>query len=171
MRNDSEATQDEEFDEQEDVGDLAVLEIDEDDLDDDDLDEDDIDEDFEGENLNDEIEDDDNTKADDEDDKKRPPRAEEDDEEDDDEEKDKEADLEAILRDRLAAEEDLDDSDEKDPHAGSSGGEDVEPRRDDEFLCVGCFLLVTPGQFGAIGARRCPSGEEICPALEKLTAL
>lgn len=102
------------------------------------------------------------------------PSSSEDDEEEDEEEDDKEteADLEAILRDRLASEEDIDEADDAEgTEEGRASGEaahDIKPRRDDEFLCEGCFLLVTPSQFGSRSSPRCPSGEEICPAMEKL---
>ena len=44
----------------------------------------------------------------------------------------------------------------------------VTPRRDDEWLCEGCFLLVSKSQLGSRTEPRCPSGEEICPSLDRL---
>lgn len=164
MQHEEDITFDEEIEEPDlDISDIDYAEI-----------ADEIDEDYEP--LEDEED-----ELDDHDTEPEPPKAElssssseDDDEEDEDEEDEKEteADLEAILRDRLASEEDIDEADEVEGtgEGGASGGpaHDVEPRRDDEFLCEGCFLLVTPSQFGSRSAPRCPSGEEICPAMDKL---
>lgn len=166
MPNDEDITFDEEVEEPDlDISEIDYTEIAEE-----------IDEEYEP--LDEEEIDDHETEADPPDKTKHPSRSEdneneeeEEDEEEDDEET--EADLEAIVRDRLATPEDIDEADEtseadKAGAASAGGGEDLEPRRDDEFLCEGCFLLVTPGQFGSRSSPRCPSGEEICPAMDKI---
>ncbi len=82
-----------------------------------------------------------------------------------------EADLNTILRDRIAAGDDIEDDDgvsevETGQPAEMLGS--VTPRRDDEWLCEGCFLLVSKSQLGSRNEPRCPSGEEICPSLDRL---
>jgi hypothetical protein len=81
-----------------------------------------------------------------------------------------EADLNTILRDRIAASDDADDEDtaEADPGQPAEALGTVTPRRDDEWLCEGCFLLVSKSQLGSRNDPRCPSGEEICPSLDRL---
>ena len=96
-----------------------------------------------------------------------------DDEEDDDEvdPDDVEADLDAILKDRIAAADDEDDDDEEvvpEPRTTAEVAEGVTPKKANEFMCTGCFLLVNPGQFGPPGHMTCPVGEAVCPAIEKL---
>jgi hypothetical protein len=96
------------------------------------------------------------------------------DEEDDDDEVDPddvEADLDAILKDRIAAADDEDDEDEEvapEPKSAAEVAEGVTPKKANEFMCTGCFLLVNAGQFGPAGQRTCPVGEAVCPAIEKL---
>ena len=70
------------------------------------------------------------------------------DEEDEDEElvdpDDVEADLDTILRDRIASgDDDADDEDEEEiaPEPGADGADRVGPRRADEFVCESCFLV------------------------------
>lgn len=101
---------------------------------------------------------------------KRPPQAEGefDDEVDPD---NLEADLNTILRDRIAAGDDVQDDDEVSEVETGQPAEmlgSVTPRRDDEWLCEGCFLLVSKSQLGSRNEPRCPSGEEICPSLDRL---
>lgn len=82
-----------------------------------------------------------------------------------------EADLNTILRDRIAAGDDIADDDEVDEVEPGQPAEmlgSVTPRRDDEWLCEGCFLLVSKSQLGSRNEPRCPSGEEICPSLDRL---
>ncbi len=82
-----------------------------------------------------------------------------------------EADLNTILRDRIAAGDDLAGEDEADQADSGQPAEmlgTVTPRRDDEWLCEGCFLLVSKSQLGSRTDPRCPSGEEICPSLDRL---
>ena len=101
---------------------------------------------------------------------KRPPQAEGefDDEVDPD---NLEADLNTILRDRIAAGDDVEDDEEAGEVETGQPAEllgSVTPRRDDEWLCEGCFLLVSKSQLGSRTEPRCPSGEEICPSLDRL---
>ena len=93
------------------------------------------------------------------------------DEEDDDEEVDPddvEADLDTILKDRLASpDEDEEDDEDEAPQTGSRK---TRQKIVEEFICEGCFLLVTANQFGPANDMRCPNGEEVCPAMEQLKA-
>ena len=82
-----------------------------------------------------------------------------------------EADLNTILRDRIAAGDDIEDEDDAGEVETGQPAEllgSVTPRRDDEWLCEGCFLLVSKSQLGSRSEPRCPSGEEICPSLDRL---
>lgn len=82
-----------------------------------------------------------------------------------------EADLNTILRDRIAAGDDAAEDDEVGEVETGQPAEQlgtVTPRRDDEWLCEGCFLLVSKSQLGSRSDPRCPSGEEICPSLDRL---
>lgn len=97
------------------------------------------------------------------------------DEDDEDEEvadsDDVEADLSAILKDRIAAAEDDEDEEEAEaPVARGSAdtADGVTPRRADEFMCTGCFLLVNRQQFGPSDALECPIGDADCPAIAKI---
>jgi hypothetical protein len=96
-----------------------------------------------------------------------------DDEEDDDDDvldpDDIEADLEEILRDRIAAADDEEDEEEEEaplPSERTVGS--VAPKRADEWTCPGCFLIVSASQFGSRDNPTCPSGEDPCPSLERL---
>jgi hypothetical protein len=81
-------------------------------------------------------------------------RAREDDEEEDDDEDvsddDVEADLDTILKDRIAAQPDDDEDDEEDgppePDDRSDGAGRIQPRRPGEFVCQSCFLVKHPSQ-------------------------
>jgi hypothetical protein len=69
---------------------------------------------------------------------------EDDEEEDDDlDPDDVEADLDAILKDRIAAQpEDEDDEDEApEPDDRSDGAGRIQPKKADEFVCQSCFLV------------------------------
>ena len=82
-----------------------------------------------------------------------------------------EDDLNTILRDRIAAGDDLadeDDANETDTGQPAEMLGSVTPRRYDEWLCEGCFLLISKSQLGSRKDPRCPSGEEICPSLDRL---
>jgi hypothetical protein len=96
-----------------------------------------------------------------------------DDDEDDEDEVDPddvEADLDTILKDRIAAaDEDEEDEDELvEPQRPAEGPDGVIPKRANEFMCTGCFLLVNRGQFGPEDNMQCPVGESDCPAIQEL---
>lgn len=98
----------------------------------------------------------------------RPKREEEDDDEEDVNPDDVEADLDAILKDRIAAADDDDEDEEEavpEPRSNTDIAEGVTPKKANEFTCTGCFLLVNRGQFGAAGNMHCPVGEADCPAI------
>jgi len=97
-----------------------------------------------------------------------------DDEVEDDEEvvdpDDVEADLDAILKDRIAAPDDEEDDEEVevvDTRAPETP-DGVTPKKANEFTCTGCFLLVNRGQFGPADHMTCPVGESDCPAITQL---
>ena len=103
-------------------------------------------------------------------------RAKRDDEDEDDEElnpDDVEADLDTILKDRIAAVDDEEEEDEEvvvEAKTPTEVAEGVTPRRANEFTCTGCFLLVNRGQFGPAGSLTCPVGEADCPAIREIEA-
>ena len=78
-----------------------------------------------------------------------------------------EADLDTILKDRLAAGDD-EEEDEETPEPSPESTGQVAPKRDNEWTCQGCFLIVSSSQFGPRDNPRCPSGEEPCPSLARL---
>ncbi len=86
-----------------------------------------------------------------------------DDEDDDDDlrtEDDVEADLDAILREKLTAAEEVpleDDEEEVVVDDKTDGLERLQPRRPDEIQCTQCFLLVRKGAPG------CPVEDDACP--------
>jgi len=95
------------------------------------------------------------------------------DDEDDDEELDPddvEADLDTILKDRIAAADEEEDEDELEeaPRAAADAPDGVIPKKANEFVCTGCFLLVNRGQFGPETDMQCPVGESECPAIDVL---
>ena len=98
-------------------------------------------------------------------------------EEDDDEEPDPddvEEDLDVILKDRLASGDENEDDEDDDedqviaPPITATEGDNVAPKREDEWTCNGCFLIVSARQFGKRSSATCPSGVSDCPSLEKL---
>jgi len=100
--------------------------------------------------------------------KKRDEEEEEDDELDPD---DVEADLDTILKDRIAASEDEEEEDEveeQEPRTVGETADGVQPKKANEFMCTGCFLLVNAAQFGPPGHLECPVGESVCPALKQV---
>ncbi|MCU0270920.1 MAG: hypothetical protein MUF83_20055 [Acidimicrobiales bacterium] len=101
--------------------------------------------------------------------RKRREEAEEDDEEEFDLD-DVEADLDTILKDRIAAGDDEADEeleDEVDTRVAEAP-DGVTPKRANEFVCTGCFLLVNRGQFGPLDNLQCPVGEADCPAIAEI---
>lgn len=157
-----------------------------DDIDPEDVDspvEDDLDEELE-EDLDEEL-DDDVLPADDDDDvvapvvdddeeedvpvARRKPAGEDEDEDDDElDPDDVEADLDAILKDRIAAgsDDDEDDEDEAtDDRNDPDTGERVAAKSAEEFTCTTCFMIVHPRQFGRAGHLECPEGYDPCPSI------
>jgi len=94
------------------------------------------------------------------------------DDDDDDEEihpGDVEADLEEILRDRIAAgDDDEDDEDDEESVAPVKQVASVAPPRSDEWTCSQCFLIVSVSQFGSRSSPLCPSGEDPCESMERV---
>lgn len=84
-----------------------------------------------------------------------------DDDEDDDDmlaPDDVEADLDTILKDRLASENaDEENEEEVEVEERGSAEDALQPKRPDEVLCSSCFLLVRKG------APTCPVGDDSCP--------
>ena len=101
--------------------------------------------------------------------------AEEDFEADDDEDLDPddvEADLDTILKDRIASGDGDDEEDEDEaPVSDSELVEGVVQKREGEFTCMGCFMIVHPRQFGRRSRLTCPTGDEDCPSIEIVAAL
>jgi hypothetical protein len=76
---------------------------------------------------------------------------------------DVEADLSAILKERLSAAEEVPLEDEDDVQATddrTDGLERLRPRRPDERQCSRCFLLVSRG------AAKCPEEDDACPLFD-----
>ena len=88
-------------------------------------------------------------------------------EEEDDDPDDVEEDLDTILKDRIASGDDLEDEEEdevpdpRDPDVADG----VTAKRDGEFTCHGCFMIVHPRQFGRKDRLACPVGDEDCPSV------
>ena len=104
--------------------------------------------------------------------RKKPAKDEEEaDDEDELDPDDVEADLDAILKDRIAANADDDEEDEAEEVVAKAPDtpDGVVPKKANEFMCTGCFLLVNRAQFGPAGSLECPVGESVCPAIEVLT--
>ena len=75
----------------------------------------------------------------------RPSGDEDEDDEDDDE---VEADLDTILKERLASADDEDDEEEEDEGVITTAeGDRIPSKQEDEILCEGCFLLVRESQY------------------------
>jgi len=151
---------DEDFDGDEDFGDDEDFDGDEDFGDDGDFDGDDGDgdgdDDDEAELEEEEDEDDDvPLPADDDDDEEVHPS-------------DVEADLEEILRDRIAASDDDEEDEEEEAPGQTKAAPSVAPPRSDEWTCNQCFLIVSMTQFGARANPVCPSGEEPCESIERI---
>jgi hypothetical protein len=101
--------------------------------------------------------------------KARKKRDEEEEDEDEADPDDVEADLDKILKERIAANEDEDEDEELEEQAPRTVGETadgVQPKKANEFMCTGCFLLVNAAQFGPPDQLECPVGESVCPALK-----
>jgi hypothetical protein len=81
---------------------------------------------------------------------RRAPETEDDEEDEDEVDDDVEADLDTILKDRIAAQPDDADEDEEDeqpePEERGDGPGRLQPRRPGEFACQSCFLVKHPSQ-------------------------
>ncbi len=148
-----------------------------DDPDDDDLDEADLDDVDLDDNLvvdlddsADLLEDDADDEEDEDEEEKAPARpAGEDDDDEEPDPDDVEADLDTILKDRLdSSEDEEDDEEEAAAPVTPETGERVTPKREDEWTCEGCFLIVSARMFGRRSNPQCPSGEDPCPSLARL---
>jgi hypothetical protein len=97
--------------------------------------------------------------------RKRPSGEEEDEDEDEDDD-DVEADLDTILKDRIAAGDDLEDEEEEEvPDRNDPDASDgVTAKKEGEFTCTNCFLIVHPRQFGRRDNPQCPEGYDPCPS-------
>ncbi|MFM8794421.1 MAG: hypothetical protein ACKOFF_05980 [Acidimicrobiales bacterium] len=88
--------------------------------------------------------------------------------EDDDEDEelltddDVEADLDKILKDKLASEDPAaEDEEQPEPDDRGNADDSLQPKRADELLCPSCFLLVRQG------APNCPVGDDACPVFNR----
>lgn len=98
---------------------------------------------------------------------RRKPAGEDDDDDDDElNPDDVEADLDAILKDRIAAGNDDDEDEEEDDRPDAEGGERVAAKSAEEFTCATCFMIVHPRQFGRAGSLSCPEGYDPCPSVK-----
>ena len=136
-----------------DDGDLDDGDLDDGDLDDGDLDDGDLDDggDEAGE-LDDDEEDGDSAVE--------PVKAKNDDEDAEDEEEDDpddvEADLDTILKDRIAAAEEEEDEEEiAEPEPTGDGVGRILPKRPGEFVCQSCFLVKHPNQLANAKRKLC----------------
>ena len=70
---------------------------------------------------------------------------------------------------RIAAGDDEDEEDEEEVAAADpralDGIDGVTAKREGEFTCTSCFMVVHPRQFGRKGRPQCPYGEEGCPSI------
>lgn len=87
---------------------------------------------------------------------------------------DVEADLEEILRGRIAASGDLEDDEEEEdeefaaPSRKKKSAGSVTPPLLGEWMCNQCFLIVSAGQFGHRRSPVCPFDEDPCESVEQL---
>ena len=91
---------------------------------------------------------------DDEDEAGAKPATSSEDDEDEPDPSDVEADLDEILRDRIASGDDEDEEEENEGSAPIVGSENIEGRRESEIHCPHCFLLVTTHTVAETG--ECP---------------
>jgi hypothetical protein len=132
------------------------------------------DDDFEGD---DDLESDEESdeEEDEEDDTSSRTATSDDDDEGDPDPDDVEEDLDTILKDRIASNDDEDEEDEEDEEdlnpkviQSTTPAGDVAPKREDEWTCEGCFFFVNARQFGRKSNPQCPSGEDPCPSFARL---
>ena len=99
---------------------------------------------------------------------RRKPAGEDDDDDDDElDPDDVEADLDAILKDRIAAgsDEDEDEEETAEDRNDPDVAERVAAKSAEEFTCSTCFLIMHPRQFGRLGHLECPEGYDPCPSV------
>jgi len=98
--------------------------------------------------------------------RKRPTDVNDDEDEDVDPD-DVEADLDAILKDRIAATPDDDEEEDEVVETGpdADGTERVAAKSAEEFTCTTCFMIVHPRQFGRKGNLTCPEGYSPCSSI------
>lgn len=99
---------------------------------------------------------------------RRKPASDEDEDDDEDlDPDDVEADLDAILKDRIAASDDDEDEEDEGPEDRSDPdvGERVAAKSAEEFTCSTCFMIVHPRQFGRLGRLVCPEGYDPCSSI------
>ena len=99
---------------------------------------------------------------------RRKPAGDEDEDEDEDVDPDDvEADLDAILTDRIAAGTDAAEDEEETPEDRNDPDvtERVAAKSAEEFTCSTCFMIVHPRQFGRMGSLVCPEGYDPCPSV------
>jgi len=98
--------------------------------------------------------------------RKRPTDVNDDEDEDVDPD-DVEADLDAILKDRIAATPDDDEEEDEVAETGpdADGTERVAAKSAEEFTCTTCFMIVHPRQFGRKGNLTCPEGYSPCSSI------
>lgn len=98
--------------------------------------------------------------------RKRPSDVDEDEDEDIDPD-DVEADLDAILKDRIAATPDDEEDEDEVQETGTDGdvGERVAAKTAEEFTCTTCFMIVHPRQFGRKDNLTCPEGYSPCSSI------
>lgn len=103
--------------------------------------------------------------------RKRPSDVDEDEDEDIDPD-DVEADLDAILKDRIAASPDDGEEDDEAPDSGvdGDGTERVAAKSAEEFTCTTCFMIVHPRQFGRKDNLTCPEGYSPCSSISIVEA-
>lgn len=92
-----------------------------------------------------------------------------DDEDEDLDPDDVEADLNEILKGRIAAGSDEDEEEEGEV-TGPEATDRVQAKTAEEFTCDTCFMIVHPRQFGRKGQLTCPEGYDPCssiPIVEK----
>ncbi|HTO01077.1 MAG TPA: hypothetical protein VL068_10420 [Microthrixaceae bacterium] len=98
--------------------------------------------------------------------RKRPSDVDEDEDEDIDPD-DVEADLDMILKDRIAATPDDEEEEDEVVETGveGDGTERVAAKSAEEFTCTTCFMIVHPRQFGRKGNLTCPEGYSPCSSI------
>ena len=99
--------------------------------------------------------------------KRKPAGDDDEDEDDDDDDDDVEADLDAILKDRIAAGTDDDEDEDETPEDRNDPDvtERVAAKSAEEFTCATCFMIVHPRQFGRLGHLTCPEGYDPCSSV------